>query len=118
MRIMKLSKFFERFDSARDKLKIFCDKTSLDISNGAETYSRFIGDRHLAMKTLFGYHEGVRYLDGFRGETFPSLQKRKGDVRVLGNYCWVPHDLMDDIRFAEESYKRYFAGKEGNNGSK
>lgn len=93
--LMRLSSFFRRFDSSRDKLRAIIGGGSL----GREVYD--------AKKIYFGYYNGTLYLDGFAGKTFPSFQKRKGDVfvcKTLG-FCQVPGDLIEDMRFAEIIYK-------------
>jgi hypothetical protein len=109
MALMRLVDFFERFDSARDKLKVL---TSIPKQGDPETSLIW----HNSMKTLYGYFEGTRYLDGFRGVQFPSFQKRRKDVRVFCGFCYVPLDLIRDIRFAEKAYelKTQKVNKDGN----
>ena len=89
--VMKLSDFFERFDSAREKL-------------GVIAHSGVIGEPFDELDKL-GLR--VRAYKILGGGPFPVFQGRKGDVRVLGSWCYIPSKLMGDMRFAEEVYSEY-----------
>lgn len=84
MGLMRLSRFFERFDSARDELKKMADRYS---GFGIVSGSDFIG-----RKIYYGE-------DRFRKKIFGE---RKGGISVLcGGWCYVPYTLVEDIEFAE-----------------
>jgi hypothetical protein len=106
MKIMRLPDFFERFDSARGMLTKIAESGAIGEPPDELDES---GIRQAAFDILGGIirfpsREYVRV---------KKFQKRKGDVVVcerLGR-CYVPWDLIEDIRFAEDNYERYFGGK-------
>lgn len=108
MRIMNLSDFFERFASAREMLNEIANSGRIgEPLDEVETS----GTRQIANDILGGI---VRNRD-HTYRVIDSFQRRKSDAVVCEslNLCYVPMFLMSDIRFAEESYKKYFAGGKG-----
>ena len=88
MGVMRLSRFFERFDSARDKLeRSVYECLGGGMRPGNEVHSAVdLSNPRYSRKNMFRES---------------SFRKRKYDVFVLcRNLCYVPKSLMRDIKSA------------------
>ena len=85
MGIMKLARFFRRFDSARDRLDKMSDRHwSLGKSSGAD-------------RVAYQIYSGTGMYNGSK-----RFNRRRGDVIVLfGGLCYVPWGLTRNIKFAK-----------------
>jgi hypothetical protein len=99
-RLMTTEKFFRRFDLARDMLKEIAHSGRI-----GEPFDELekSGVRSTAYDILGGI---IRYPNHTYIETL-EFQKRKGEVNIMGNFCYVPSGLLEDMRFAEKMFIKY-----------
>lgn len=106
-KIMRLDDFFGRFDFARDKLM---DLVTYEFHDSCGDREEISSDNQRAFALLCG-----GFCVDLQGENFSyrkRFQKRKGDVVVFGDWCYVPKDLVRDIDFAEGAWKKYSSGNQ------
>ena len=109
MALMRLKSFFEMFDSAGDKLKLLGDSHLHNPWSGRRYDKEYSIDRARAKCLVTGTDETDGFWGDFGGVSGKPFQNRKGDIRVCRRLgvCFVPRNLMKDIRWAERKYNVY-----------